>query len=588
MRGLSGRISMDKEFIDFLKSKISILDVVSAKVRLRRSGRDWFGLCPFHKEKTGSFKVDPQLGYYYCFGCGAHGDIISFVKDLEKIDFREAVEQLAVTHGIPLPLQRGKTVEDPAKFIFAAMREIQNWFAGQLKESGGAIAKKYLESRKISAESVEKFHLGYATVGDGLVKHLREKGFSNDILLKTGVFSKSSYGSELINRYSARLIFPIHDVMGRCVGFGGRALEKTNGAKYINSPETEIFVKSNQLYGHSLAKRRKSQEIIVAEGYLDVISLHQAEFDGAIAPLGTSLSETQISMCWRICDNPVICLDGDSAGLKASYRWTDRILSALQPGKSFKFAKLPQGCDPDSLITSGQASVIEAAVKSALPLSDWLWEGAFLLHPSETPEQKAAIIRLLMDKTEIIRDISIKKLYIQDIKRRERELYRQKWVKAGKKSYIRPAISVRKKLEKIFIVTIINHPYIMDKVVENFVKIEFEDFHMRELKKRILGCYNEYLVNNDSAEYFAAMKGMEMDTNDVTLHAGFARSNVSDKEAAEGWLKLWDRYNMDPLIMADLQTASSNLKSTFSENDWQRLKALKREVIQNRSMEKEI
>ncbi|MDR3187253.1 MAG: DNA primase, partial [Holosporaceae bacterium] len=563
---------MDKEFIDFLKSKVAILDVVSTKVRLRRSGRDWFGLCPFHKEKTGSFKVDPQLGYYYCFGCGAHGDVISFVRDLEKISFVEAVEQLAATHGIPLPLKKGKIVEDTSKLIYAAMTEIQIWFSNQLREPTGSTAKQYLELRKISPESTEKFRLGYAAGGDNLVKSLRKKGVSDDILLKTGVFNKSKYGNELINRYSSRLIFPIMDVMGRCVGFGGRALEKTDAAKYINSPETEIFIKSNQLYGYFLAKRRKSAEIIVTEGYLDVISLHQAGFDGAVAPLGTSLSETQINMCWRICDDPIICLDGDSAGLKASYRWTDRILSVLQPGKSFKFAKLPQGCDPDSLVASDQSSVIESSLKGSLPLSDWLWDGAFLLYPSETPEQKAAIIRMLMDKTEIIQDISLRKLYIQDIKRRERDFYRQWTKKIWKKSNIRPAISVRKKLEKIFIVTIINHPYIMDKVVENFVRIEYGDFRMRELKKRILDCYNEYLANNDSTEYLAAMRGMKMDTNDVALHAGFSLSDASDDEAVEGWMKLWGRYNMDPLIMTDLQSASSNLKSSFSEDDWQRLR----------------
>ncbi|MDR2067737.1 MAG: DNA primase [Holosporaceae bacterium] len=573
---------MDKEFIDFLKSKIAILDVVASKVRLRRSGRDWFGLCPFHKEKTGSFKVDPHLSYYYCFGCGAHGDVINFVMDLEKVSFVEAVERLAATYGIPLPLQKSKIIEDSSRSIYAAMTEIQIWFSNQLQESVGSIARQYLESRKISSKSIEKFYIGYAAGSDNLIKSLRKKGFSDDVLLKTGVFNRSKYGNELINRYNSRLIFPIMDVIGRCVGFGGRTLEKSDAAKYINSPESEIFIKSNQLYGYFLAKRRKSSEFIVTEGYLDVISLHQAGFDGAVAPLGTSLSETQINMCWRVCDEPIICLDGDEAGLKASYRWIDRILSVLQAGKSFKFAKLPDGSDPDSLITNSQISVIEGALKESLPLSDWLWDGAFLLHPSETPEQKAAIIKMLMDKTEIIQDIPLRKLYIQHIKRRERDFYRRRTEKTRKKSNIRPAISVRKKIEKIFIVTIINHPYIMDKIVESFVKIEFGDFHMRELKKRILNHYDVYLSNSDSAKYLAAMREMKMDIDDIALHASFAQSSVSDEEAVEGWSKLWARYNMDPLIMADLQAASSNLKSTFSENDWQRLKALKSEAIQNR------
>ena len=192
-----------------------------------------------------------------------------------------------------------------------------------------------------------------------------------------------------------------------------------------------------------------------------------------------------------------------------------------------------------------------------------------------------------MDKIKSIQDFSIRKLYTHDIKVRERDLYRRKTVRTWKNN-IRPAISVRKKLEKIFIVTIINHPYIMDKVVENFVKIEFDDFYMCELKKRILENYSRYVVDNDSEKYTVSMRNIEVDTKDITLHAGFSRLSVSDEEALEGWLKLWNRYNIDPLIMADLQMASSNLKSTFSENDWQRLKTLKKESIHNKTKEQEI
>ncbi|MDR2766329.1 MAG: DNA primase [Holosporaceae bacterium] len=571
---------MDKEFIDFLKEKISILDVVSNKVRMRRTGRDLFGLCPFHREKTPSFKVDTRLGLYHCFGCGAHGDLINFVMETEKIGFTEAVEHLAETHGIPIP-HREK--EDPHKPIYAAMAEMQSWFSKCLLGAAGEMARQYLESRKISSESLEKFQLGYAASDTELVDYLRKKGFSRDILLRTGVFNRSKYGDQLLNRYNSRLVFPIWDGIGRCVGFGGRILGKSTVAKYINSPETEIFLKSHLLYGYHLAKRGKTREIILVEGYLDVVSLHQAGFDGAVAPLGTSVGEIQVDLCWRVCDNPVISLDGDGAGLTASYRWIDKILPILRPGKSFRFAKLPEESDPASLMADGRLSALEDAIRNAIPLSDWLWEGAFLLYPSETPEQKAAIMKMLRDKLGTIPDASVKRLYIQDVRRRERELYGQKITGGLGKTNIRPVVAVREKLEKIFIVIVLDHPYIMDRIVEHFVKIEFRDFSLRKLRERILGHYEEYVVTNDSRRYSAEMAKLKADMKDTELPVEAMAPEADYEEAVAGWMRLWDRYNMDPLILEDLQMASSSLKSTFSEDDWQRLKALKKEAILNRS-----
>ncbi|MDR1560856.1 MAG: DNA primase [Holosporaceae bacterium] len=574
---------MNKEFIDFLKSKASILDVIAGKVRLRKSGKDWFGLCPFHKEKTGSFKVDVNQGYYYCFGCGAHGDIISFVKDFEKISFLDAVEYLSNIYGIPLP-EKSTELIDPNKFVYAAMDEIKNWFGKQLNEPSGEMARKYLESRKISRESIEKFNIGYAPDNNNLAVYLHKKGFSNDVLLKTGVYSKSMYGNELINRYNSRLIFPILDVMGRCIGFGGRIFEKSNSAKYINSPETEIFIKSNQLYGYNLAKRGKTRKIILTEGYLDVISMHQAGFDGTVAPLGTSISDTQINMCWRVCDNPIVSLDGDSAGIKASYRWIDKIFAALKPGKSFSFAKLPEGTDPDSLLWNSRSDVVQTSIENAFPLSEWVWEGAFLLYPSETPEQKAAIIKMLKEKIEIISDSSIKKLYIGVIREKEQNLYRKKFVKNNKKNYIQPIISVYEKIEKILVVTVINHPYIMSNIVENFVKIKFDSFQMQKLKEQIFDLYNKYIKTHDSEEYLMAIDEMKSEVNmdEVVLHASFSSADATDEDAINGWLKLWEKYSIERASTSDLQNVSSDLKFIFSEKNWNRLKALKKDAILDR------
>ncbi|MDR2107465.1 MAG: DNA primase [Holosporaceae bacterium] len=584
---------MNKEFIDFLKSKASIVDIVSARIRLRRSGRDWFGLCPFHKEKTGSLKVDSEKGYYYCFGCGAGGDVISFVQNFDKIGFTEAVEYLANLYGIRLP-KKEKTFFDPDKAVYDALREIKDLFAKKLKEPAGKEAAEYLESRKISQESVEKFQLGFAPIGGDLVCSLGRAGFSEDVLLRTGVFNRSKYNGELVNRYGGRLIFPIINLAGKCVGFGGRILRQTDAAKYINSPETDVFVKSDHLYGYHLAARGKTGEIILTEGYLDVISMHQAGFDGAAAPLGTSVSETQIKMCWNVCSDPVVALDGDSAGVKASYRWLDKILPLIAAGKSFKFARLPEGADPSQLISEDKCEIIRDAVRDAIPLSDWMWEGAFLLYPSETPEQKVAVIKMLTDKANTIGDVSVRKLYLQILKQKERELYRRKFAPQTPKENLKPPISVRKKLEKIFIVTILNHPHITDTVMESFVRLEFEDFRMRKIKNRLLECVerrsNEGEKDHKNREAAIAILKDEMagDIKETEMHAKFSREDATDEEAISGFFDLVEKYYSEPLMMRDLQTAVSSLKSSFSENDWQRLKALKQEVISNRIKKREV
>ncbi|GHU12240.1 hypothetical protein FACS189449_05550 [Alphaproteobacteria bacterium] len=575
----------DRDFVDFLKSKVSILEIISRKVKLTKTGRDWFGLCPFHSEKSGSFKVDPDTGQYYCFGCGVHGDVISFIMEFEKLTFGESLEYLANMYGIPLP-QKSKDVADPKLKIYSALEVIKNWFVKELKEKSGESARKYLESRKISGEFAKKFQLGFAANSKGLLAHLQKEKFFESTLLKTGIFFKNQYKNEITNRFDGRLMFPILDASGKCVGFGGRAIEKTDAAKYINSPETEVFIKSEHLYGYSIAKRNKAKELVLAEGYLDVVSMHQAGFDGAVAPLGTSISETQIRMCWKVSDNPVISLDGDSAGTKASYRWLDKILPIACPGKSFKFARLPQEADPDSLISSGNADSLEDAIKNATTMSQWLWDGAFLLHPSETPEQKAAIIKMVREKAALIQDASIRNLYIHDIKDRERDLlYRKKFTAKGNKINIRPVITVKEKIEKIIVVTLINHPYIIDRVVEHFVGLEFNDNQMRKLKDRVLDCYNNYYMSGNIEKYASSMSelagSIDDISKDVALHAYFSSKDVSDDEAINEWCTMCDRYSCDHVIIEDLQNAANRMESTFSDGDWQRLKALKKETLLN-------
>lgn len=573
---------MNKDFVEYLKSRISIVDIISARIRLHKVGNVWKALCPFHKEKTGSFHVDEAKGLYHCFGCGAGGDSIKFVMNYEKVSFWEAIEIIANQYGIEVSKNDSTPKEDPSARLFEIMNYSKNYFVESLNSKGNSTARDYLNLRKISKEQVEKFQLGFAPTSSDLYNLLKKKGFSNEELVRTGIFIKSDYKNEFINRYRGRLIFPIVDARDKCVGFGGRLLEKSEKAKYINSPETEIYKKSQQLYGYSLARKGKSRQIIISEGYLDVISLHQAGFDGAVAPLGTSISAAQIGMCWRVCDNPIIALDGDSAGVKASYRWIDRILTCLEPGKSFKFATLPQGADPDLLVYNNQISTITEAINSAIPLSQWLWDGGFSLFPSETPEQKAELIEMLIQKAESIKNISVRNFYIQDIKNRQRSLYKRR-TRVTKKENLRSATPAKEKIEKILVVTLINHPYIIDRVAEDFIKLEFENTEMKVLKDKILKNYTDFAEENPQ-RFVESMVQLQSITDknfeDVLMHANFADKNVSDDTAFAGWSELLKRHLSEPLLNRDLQKASSNF--VFSEDNWQKLKALKSEVLNRR------
>ena len=577
---------MPHELVEYIKNKVSIIDVVSRRVKLRRVGRDWFGCCPFHKEKTPSFKADPDSGYYYCFGCGARGDIFNFIMETEKMTFSEALEYLANANGIPVPKKSSVPI-DPHKKEYDALEMIKSRFSKNLFEPCGADAKKYLENRKISSESMKKFQLGFSPADDSLLSFLRNEKISDETLIKAGVFYKGQYNNKMHNRYEGRIIFPILNASGKCIGFGGRVFgsnAKKDISKYINSPESEIYVKNQNLYGFSLAKKGKSKDIIFVEGYLDVVSMHEAGFDRTVAPLGTSISDIQINMCWKICDTPIIMLDGDNAGIKASYRWIEKILPILQPGKSFKFARLPQDTDPDSLIYNGRTDVIHEAIKNAVSLSDWLWQGAFILYPSETPEQKASVIKMITEKVELIRDSSLKKLYTNEMRENERNLYRNKFKKTENKiTNIQPVISANEKFEKILIVSVINHPYILDKIIESFTNIEFKLPIANDLKNRILDCYTRYFLNEKFEDYCNSVKELkkqiESSVSDIILHAGFIDENEPDESVTEGWKKIYEQYSFKPEVDKDLQNASSSLKSSFSESDWERLKSLKKESL---------
>lgn len=419
-------MSLPPGFLDELRTRTSLAQVAGRKVtwdaRKSNQGKgDLWAPCPFHQEKTASFHVDDRKGYYYCFGCHAKGDAISFVRETENVDFIEAVRILAGEAGMQMPERdpRAQEKADHLTQLAEVMETALRHFRLMLKSAAGADARDYLACRGLDETAQDRFEIGFALdAWQGLWDQLKNKGIEDDLILACGLAKPSQKGGKPYDTFRNRIIYPIRDVRGRCIAFGGRAMDPNDGAKYLNSPETELFDKSRTLYNHALAREAagKGQPLIVAEGYMDVIALSEAGFTASVAPLGTAVTEHQLAMLWRIADEPVIALDGDTAGLRAAYRVIDLALPLLEAGKSLRFALMPEGMDPDDLLRSEGPSAIKARVEQAIPMVELLWRRETEDRSFDSPERKAALDKALREKIKLIRDPSIRSHYGQTIK----------------------------------------------------------------------------------------------------------------------------------------------------------------------------
>ncbi len=421
-----GGMSLPPGFLDELRSRTSLSQVVSRKVMWdnRKSNQakgDMWAPCPFHQEKTASFHVDDRKGYYYCFGCHAKGDAITFVRETENVDFMEAVKILASEAGMTVPERdpQAQAKADRRSRLGDVMEMAVRHFRLQLKAGAGAEARSYLAGRGLTGEALERFEIGFAPEAwQGLWDQLKANGIEDDLILGAGLAKPSRNGGKPYDTFRGRIMFPIRDPRGRCIAFGGRAMDPNDSAKYLNSPETELFDKSRTLYHHGPAREAagKGQPLIVAEGYMDVIALAMAGFGAAVAPLGTAVTETQLQMLWRVSDEPVIMLDGDAAGLRAAYRVMDLALPLLEAGKSLRFALMPEGQDPDDLLRRDGAEAVQARVDTALSLVRLLWQRETEGRSFDSPERKAALERACQERTGLIRDASLRGYYERELK----------------------------------------------------------------------------------------------------------------------------------------------------------------------------
>ncbi|HEX2554179.1 MAG TPA: DNA primase [Microvirga sp.] len=409
--------------LEEIRNRLPASGVVGRKVRLKKAGREWKGLSPFNAEKTPSFYVNDQKQFYHCFSSGKHGDIFTFLMETEGLSFPEAVERLAAEAGVDLPKASAedRVQEVRRRSLHEVMELAAAFFESCLRDRVGARARDYLDRRALTPEIRARFRIGYAPADRfALRDHLAGKDVPVETMVEAGLLVAGEDVNVPFDRFRDRVMFPITDPRGRVVAFGGRALSADVPAKYLNSPDTPLFQKGRLLYNLHLARGPAHDRgtIIAVEGYVDAIALSAAGFPNAVAPLGTALTEDQLALLWRLADEPILCFDGDKAGRRAAYRALDLALPALQPGKSLRFALLPEGQDPDDLVRAGGAPAIERVLGAARPLVDMLWARELEAGPLDTPERRAAFERRLRDAVEVIRDETLKKYYRAEIRTR--------------------------------------------------------------------------------------------------------------------------------------------------------------------------
>ncbi|UWQ98548.1 DNA primase [Rhodobacteraceae bacterium S2214] len=428
-------MSLPPGFIDELRTRLSISDVVGRKVmwdsRKSNQGKgDFWAPCPFHQEKSASFHVDDRKGFYYCFGCHAKGDAISFVRETENVSFMEAVQILAGEAGMTMPARdpRAQEKADKRTQLVDVMEQAVQWHKLQLKTGAAAAAREYLERRGLSVDAQARWEIGFAPERGGVMGHLTGKDVPLELVMSAGLAAESDRGGSPYDRFRNRIMFPIRDARGRAIGFGGRAMDPNHPAKYYNSPETPLFDKGRSLFNHGPAREAagKGTPLIVAEGYMDVIALSEAGFPSCVAPLGTAITEDQLRLMWRMAPEPIIALDGDTAGLRAAMRVIDIALPLLEAGQSLRFALMPEGMDPDDLIKQKGASAMQALLDQAIPMVQLLWRRETEGKVFDSPERKAGLDKALREKIKLIQDPSIRSHYGEAIKELRWALFKPK------------------------------------------------------------------------------------------------------------------------------------------------------------------
>jgi len=509
-------------FLDEIRARLPVSEVVRRRVALKKAGREWKGLSPFNQEKTPSFTVNDAKGFYHCFSSGKHGDQFGFVMETEGLTFPEAVEKLAGIAGVPMPAVSPDMEKKEARrrTLHDVMELAAKYFEESLQARTGARARGYLNDRGLTPEIQSRFRMGYAPAERfALKEYLGAKGVPVEDMIETGLLIHGEDIPVPYDRFRERVMFPIADFRNRIVGFGGRALSPDAQAKYLNSPETTLFHKGSLLYNgaNARAATQKDQPLIVVEGYVDAIAMAVAGFEGAVAPLGTALTEDQLGLCWRMVDEPILCFDGDNAGKRAAYRAVELALPFLAPGKSLRFATLPEGKDPDDLIRSSGAEAMQQVLDGARPLVEMLWLREIESARLDTPEQRAALEKRIGELLQQIADETVRRYYRDDFRSRLARLFSPEQGRAaaprrearefrprqpGRTLPSRVATTRSPNLanspilrghhaavpprEVLILLAVLNHPWLLSDHAEEFAELELVHADAVALRKAVL------------------------------------------------------------------------------------------------------
>jgi len=619
------------QFLDELRARLPVSEVVGKRVKLRKAGREWKGLSPFNKEKTPSFFVNDQKAMWFDFSSGKNGNIFDFLMLTEGVSFPEAVERLAGQAGVPMPVmtREAQEQEERRKSLHDIVELAAKFFETTLASRGGARGRGYLADRALAPATQLKFRLGYAAAEQyALKEHLGAAKIAVEDMVEAGLLVAGEDIAVPYDRFRDRVMFPISDWRGRVIAFGGRALEKEVSAKYLNSPETPLFHKGATLYNIAAARKaaHEGARVVAVEGYVDVIAMVTAGFEATVAPLGTALTAEQLALMWRLNDEPILCFDGDEAGRRAAYRAADLALPLLKPGKSLKFAALPDGQDPDDLARSGGREAIEDVLSGARPLAQVVWSRESEAGPFDTPERRAAFEARVGAVAAAIGDETVRRYYRQDFAERLRAMFapvdiatrRRDFAGQGRRNgqpsrapspkaafgsdaYVaaspqlaasplhrghRAAIPLR---EALILQAALNHPWLLHDHMEELAEAEFRHADTQKLKGALIDAFAHHAARDFSPDSEAGRAELVAEL----VRAGFdgllgrieraittpsvwgARTQAAPSDVLLTWKQLVALHRQWHSLTRELKDAELALGQDNTEANYSRLRDVK-------------
>lgn len=631
--------------LEDIRTRLPLSQVVGRRVswdkrKSQPTKGDYWACCPFHGEKTPSFHADDRRGRYHCFGCGKDGDHFTFVTETEGLSFPEAVEQLASEAGVPLPAPdpQAEAREKRQSTLTDVTEAAAGYFESVLASPQGAAIRAYLDGRGFGAEARRRFRIGYADASrNGLKEHLAGQGISHELMVEAGLLVTGEDIPVSFDRFRDRVIFPIADFRGRIVGFGGRAMSADANAKYLNSPETPLFHKGSLLYNGREARQasRSAGTIVVVEGYADAIAMAMAGFPHTVAPLGTALTDNQLQLLWRMAPEPILCFDGDDAGLRAARRAIDLALPLLGPDRTLRFALMPEGVDPDDLIRASGAEAMRSHLDAALPLVDMLWDREIDGVNFDTPERRAGLEKRLSETIGGIADQTVKKHYISAIGARLRQHFGDdalsrttggnpprtiraprrtgNWRTAGAfgptapryhqqdptpvsaqlRRSLRSSGPVRATLaEATMLVTVVHHPAILHRHLEEFLGVELQSREMDRLRRAIADWAERHPDASSLAPALtdAGMAPLFERLDEMVRRSGAwqALPGADDADSEKAWQQAVTLHRRARTLHKELALAEAAYAGDMSEPNFARMIEIQKELSNAEGIEASI